>query len=304
MLWLLLFHSLLFVSPIEDLSDDIHLRLNNEIISTYNRHNLKHSYIDEKLIDIQQLDKLLMDLNKQIYTPAQDAYIGPYGEVVDDIVGYQLHVDEMKKQIIESYYQTGTKTIDIPTKPVYARVNTELMESLREKLIGHYITYFNSRNKERSHYIQLATEAIHNQVIFPGEAFSFNKMVGERTTQNGYKRATVIVKGELSEDIGGGICQVSSTLFNAVDHANLTIVERYIHSRRVSYVPPGRDATVSWYGPDFRFQNKLNQPILIQAKVYGGQLLIKIYSTEHVRYQSKNIPNAEKKLPREIKMSD
>ena len=87
------------------------------------------------------------------------------------------------------------------------------------------ITYFNPHNKERSHNIKLATSAIHNHVIFPHESFSFNETVGERTVQNGYKKAPVIVRGELSEGIGGGICQVSSTLFNAVDHANLKIVD-------------------------------------------------------------------------------
>lgn len=94
-----------------------------------------------------------------------------------------------------------------------------------------------------------------------------------RTPDKGYMKAPVIVRGELSEGVGGGICQVSSTLFNAVDRAGLEIVQRYSHSRRVPYVPPGRDATVSWGGPDLRFQNKYNQPVLIRAKQHGGRWL-------------------------------
>jgi vancomycin resistance protein YoaR len=100
----------------------------------------------------------------------------------------------------------------------------------------------------------------------------------------------VIVRGEYAEDIGGGICQVSSTLFNAVDNAGLKIVQRFSHSRHVPYIPPGRDATVSWYGPDFEFKNMYNQPILIQARTIGNLLVIKLYSSEVIEYKPKKVP--------------
>ncbi|MFP3440966.1 VanW family protein, partial [Pantoea sp. SIMBA_133] len=116
-------------------------------------------------------------------------------------------------------------------------------------------THFRKNNLERTSNIELAAEAINNTVVFPGETFSFNQTVGKRTKERGYLPAPIIVKGELSEGIGGGICQVSSTLFNAVDQAGVQIIERYSHSRSVPYVKPGRDATVSWYGPDFSFRN-------------------------------------------------
>ncbi|MCQ6512826.1 VanW family protein, partial [Vibrio parahaemolyticus] len=96
---------------------------------------------------------------------------------------------------------------------------------------GEYVTFFSSNNKERNNNIYLAANAINNYVLFPGETFSFNKVVGERSAGKGYLPATVIVKGEYSEDLGGGICQVSSTLFNAVDNAGLKVVKRYSHSK-------------------------------------------------------------------------
>jgi len=152
------------------------------------------------------------------------------------------------------------------------------------------VTSFNNSNKKRTNNIKLAVAAINNYVIFPGETFSFNRVVGKRTAAKGYLKAKVIVRGEYAEDIGGGICQVSSTLFNAVDNAGLKIVQRFSHSRKVPYIPPGRDATVSWYGPDFVFKNKYNQPVLIQAKTLGNLLIIKLYSSDVVEYDPKQVP--------------
>ncbi|WP_062047010.1 VanW family protein [Bacillus sp. JCM 19034] len=122
-------------------------------------------------------------------------------------------------------------------------------------------------------------------MLFPGEVFSFNTTVGKRTIERGYLPAPIIIRGELSEGVGGGICQVSSTLFNAVDLAHLKVIQRYSHSKQVPYVPPGRDATVSWYGPDFSFQNNYNQPILIRSFVSGGQMTISLFSSDDIDLQ-------------------
>jgi vancomycin resistance protein YoaR len=111
--------------------------------------------------------------------------------------------------------------------------------------------------------------------------------------------ARVIVKGEFSEGIGGGICQVSSTLFNAIDNAGLQTIQRYSHTRSVPYVPSGRDATVSWYGPDFSFKNKYNQPILIRATIQGGMVSIMVYSSDMINYKLRKIPDASKQISKE-----
>lgn len=93
---------------------------------------------------------------------------------------------------------------------------------------------------------------------------------------------------------------MSSTLFNAVDRAGLQIVQRYSHTRSVPYVPPGRDATVSWGGPDFRFQNQYNQPILIRAKRYGGSMIITLYSSDVINSKLRKIPKVPSRIPKEI----
>ena len=111
----------------------------------------------------------------------------------------------------------------------------------------------------------------------PGETFSYNQTVGQRTAAGGYKPAAVYANGEVTTGIGGGICQVSSTLYNSVLLANLEIVARYNHAFNPGYVPAGRDATVSWGGPDFKFKNSRDYPVKIEATVSGGSITIKVW---------------------------
>ena len=165
--------------------------------------------------------------------------INDQGRIVPGKVGYSLSRKGFKEQFYAYFYGDGPSTIEVPELNVYPKVDSELLSHIRTQRIGQYVTYFNSGNKSRTHNISLAAKAIDNHVVFPNETFSFNKVVGMRTPDKGYMKAPVIVRGELSEGVGGGICQVSSTLFNAVDRAGLEIVQRYSHSRRVPYVPPG-----------------------------------------------------------------
>src|SRR5699024_9571793 len=127
-----------------------------------------------------------------------------------------------------------------PIKRTYPRVTSELLSRIYQQKLASYETYYDESNRSRSHNIKLATKEINNHVIFPTNTFSFNSVVGERTDEKGYKRAPVIMEGELSEDLGGGICQVSSTLYNAVHLRGIQIEERYSHSMPVPYVPPGK----------------------------------------------------------------
>lgn len=111
----------------------------------------------------------------------------------------------------------------------------------------------------------------------PGETFSYNSTVGERTAARGYKEAGVYLNGEVTTGLGGGICQVSSTLYNAILLANLEIVERSNHTFKPSYVPAGQDATVSWGSPDFKFKNNRNYPVRISASTSNGTIVFNVY---------------------------
>ncbi|WP_417898058.1 VanW family protein [Bacillus haimaensis] len=291
---------LLLAQPVEISDNSLTVTQQGQEISIMNRENFTMPLPGTPLINDKKYDEYIEKLDRKIYRAPQNAVINDQGGIDPEKVGYRLDRQVFKKKYYEYFYSNGPSEVEVPLLEVYPKVDSELLADIRIKQIGQYVTYFNSYNKSRSHNIFLAAEAIDNHVIFPNETFSFNKVVGKRTLEKGYLRAPIIVRGELSEGVGGGICQVSSTLFNAVDRAGLKIVERYSHSRNVPYVPSGRDATVSWYGPDFRFKNQYNQPILIRAKRYGGSMIVKLYSSDVINYEPRVVPSADSQLPKEI----
>ena len=120
---------------------------------------------------------------------------------------------------------------------------------------------------DRISNVKKACELLDGLVLIPGQTLSFNDTLGERTEANGWKPATAYANGEVRQEYGGGICQVSSTLYNAVLYANLEIVERACHQFQVGYLPWGMDATVSWGWPDFKFRNDAEYPVKIHAWV-------------------------------------
>lgn len=282
-------------------SDELTIVQGQNPIMTIRRSDLSSSLYEFGFpsVDMQKLQNISDQLNNQIRKEAINATIDENGNIIPERPGTELNNAIFKEQFLTYFYQKNPSTIMVPIRSVYPKVDSELLTQIRSQRIGHYVTYFNSHNKERSHNITLAAAAINNQVVLPGETFSFNQTVGKRTKDKGYLPAPIIVRGELAEGVGGGICQVSSTLYNAVDRSGLQILQRYSHSRRVPYVPPGRDATVSWYGPDFSFKNKYNQPILIQAKVQFGMLMVFLFSSDEIDFKPKHVPSSNNQLPPE-----
>ncbi|RUS48267.1 hypothetical protein ELR57_05280 [Cohnella sp. AR92] len=278
--------------------DTISLLHNGEKIAQVERSS--YTLPSFPLVNPIRMDELLAKIDRKVLTPPQNAYIGDSGRIVPEKAGAKLDSRKFADRFQHYYYGGGQVSFEIPLKPTYAKVDSELLSLIREKPIGQYATYFNSNNRNRAKNIALSAKAIDNRVVFPGEKFSFNQTVGRRDSSKGYVRAPIIVRGELSEGIGGGICQVSSTLFNAADRAGLRILERYSHSRHVPYVMPGRDATVSWGGPDFVFSNPYNQPVLIRAFAGAGSLYVSIYSSEQLDYAPRHVPRMSRRIPEEI----
>lgn len=173
--------------------------------------------------------------------------------------------------------------------PVSAFANTEESVSpveLREKYIdkmdlksedvlGFYHTSMEGSSEGRMSNIEKAMKKINGEKIKPNEVFSYNEEVGNSNiAEDGWEKAGVILNGHLVDDYGGGICQVSSTLYNAAAEAGLTMVERHTHSKNVGYVPVGQDATVAYGLLDFKFQNPFDYPVKIKAKTYDDNHVV------------------------------
>ncbi|MFZ0369092.1 MAG: VanW family protein [Halobacillus sp.] len=296
-----MFIFLLLISPFNQ-SEDLAITYQGEEILTIHPADILMDPILQPFTDHTKVHEIMERVGELVKEEPMNAKIGESGEIVPEKTGYKLDKQDFSKNMYHSLYSQSEHKIEVPMNTVHPKVDSEVLASLRAQKIGHYDTYFNSNNKERTHNIRLAAESIDSTVVFPGETFSFNEVVGKRTKEKGYMPAPVIVRGEVSEGIGGGICQVSSTIFNAVDNAGVQIGQRYSHSKRVPYVPEGRDATVSWYGPDFTFKNIYNQPLLLRANVYGGQMSVSVYSSDVINFESREIPGASKKLPEETEI--
>ena len=218
------------------------------------------------------LDAIYQEVHKE----AVDAYYtkDPFAVYPSSTgLDFSVSLDEAKAMLTEQ-----KEEYVIPLKVVYPKVTTnDLGSEAFPDLLATYSTTFSTKNTNRSTNIRLATQKINGVVLMPGETFSYNQVVGKRTTASGFKVAAVYSNGEVSEGVGGGICQVSSTLYNAVLLSNLEVTERRNHTFHTGYVPAGQDATVSWGAPDFKFKNNRNYPIRIVATVSGGKITTKIY---------------------------
>ena len=173
------------------------------------------------------------------------------------------------------------QTYEIPITFTPAEITAEqLAEVLFSDTLASTSTNLNSGNRPRTNNVRLACEHINGTILNPGDEFSYNGTVGERTPARGFQSAGAYSNGQVIDEVGGGVCQPSSTLYMAVLRADLEVVERHNHSLTVSYTPLGQDATVSWGGPDFRFKNNTKYPIKILASQSGGSMYIQLIGTK------------------------
>ena len=186
-----------------------------------------------------------------------------------------------------------TAAIAAGTKEVAPDMTADQLKEKYKTIASYTTKATNSSNRNEN--IRLACEALNGTIVNPGQEFSFNNTTGARTEAKGYKPATAYLNGEIVQEPGGGVCQISSTLYNAVIFAGLTSTERHAHSYEPSYVTPGEDAAVSFGGPDFRFVNNSDYPIAIKTSFVKQELAISIYGVpilkegEKVRMASEKV---------------
>ena len=226
-----------------------------------------------------KLNGLVDQWKNKIDRPARNAVFNLWtGAVVPHEQGYALEDDILRPLILETFKKSDSNNkIILPVKVIDPKITVDdLANAGIHEMLSSYTTTFKSEDVNRTDNIKLAALKTNGTILYPGSIFSFNEIVGPREKEFGFKEALEIVDGEFVPGIGGGICQVSSTLYNAVLLANLNIVERYNHSKPLSYVPLGRDATVAYDALDFKFVNNTTEPLLIVAEVEGNKLVVGI----------------------------
>lgn len=254
--------------------------LENSVINEMKAVNKKYNILN---IPTQELEPDAIDIEKirdEIYKEPQNAYVSKDKETGKTQVNthvngvdFDISIEEAKKIIAEDKeeYVIPLKII-VPDKTL-----SDLGEEAFPDKLSEYSTIFDPSNRNRSNNLAISAEKIDGTIIMPGETFSYNQTVGERTIAAGYKEAGAYAGGKVVQDVGGGICQTSSTLYNAALLANLEIVDRSNHQFLTSYVDASRDATVAWGSIDFQFKNTRTYPIKIEASAKNGVCEMAIY---------------------------
>lgn len=250
---------------------------------------LNFTYAKEPIDEV--IAKMEEDINKQPIN-ATIKYLGNSKfEVKEDVKGAKLDSEKLVLDI-NKRIQSESEDLKVvaPIETLVAKITGKQLRTI-DSNIGSFSTSYTSSGANRSSNIDLATKAINGTVLMPGKVFSFNDTVGERTREKGYKEAHVIVNGEYVDGLGGGICQVSSTLYNAVLLAGLEIVERHHHTYPSSYVPMGQDATVDYGNLDIRFENNGEYPIYISAYTKNKHEYFTIFSNSELNKTEEKIWN-------------
>ena len=231
--------------------------------------NIPVLFLEPDKIDIEKI-------HSEIYKEAKNAYFEkePF-KVYPEVKGIDFDISKAQKFINENE-NNSEFTIELNyTTPKTTLKNLKI--DIFPDELSTFFTQYEESNKDRTTNLNIAASKIDGTVIMPGEEFSYNKVVGARSISAGYKEAKIYQNGQVVDGLGGGICQISSTLYNAAVCANLEITERFNHQFVTSYVKPGRDATVAYGSKDLKFKNTRKYPIRIDAYVSAGMAKIDIY---------------------------
>ena len=272
-----------------DLKDEI-LSFLNDISSKNETINIPVNNVGAEPINLDAIYKDIFKLPVDASYTTNPYVVYPSSNGLDFAISM-----EDAKAIISNQQDEYT----IPLKITYPNVTTkQIGNEAFPDLLSQFSTSFTSSGYNRSNNIILSSAKLNCLVLMPGEEFSYNQAVGQRTKAAGFRKAGAYSNGKVVQEVGGGICQVSSTLYNAVLRANLEIVDRSNHMFEVGYVPIGTDATVSWGAPDFKFKNSRSYPIKIVTSSSNRKCVVKFYGLkeseeydiEIVSYRTGSVP--------------
>ena len=243
---------------------------NIELKATYNETKLSNfieNICKEIDISVTQASVEIKDSGEIIRTPSKE--------------GKEVQKIKLKEDIYNMICDKKIKSLNLPVKIVNPTITTEDIQSINT-VLGQFSTSFNEHNSRGSN-IHVAGKSTSDKLIMPYEMFSYNKATGARNWVNGYKSAKVIIGGKYVNGEGGGVCQVSTTIYNAALLSGMRIEEVHNHTMPSRYVPRGRDAAVSYGYTDFKFKNPYSHPIYIKNIVSNGAITSKIYGCSQDR---------------------
>lgn len=219
------------------------------------------------------VDKIEDDVNQEKKDATFDFNGGSF-KVTDDINGKSVVKGDLINLIVDNIYEL--KDLEIPVETEAPKVTKELLARING-VIGEFSTSFKGSSSGRIQNIRQASKSVSNLLLLPGDEVSFNETVGPINQSTGFTEAPVILNGELTPGLGGGVCQSSTTLYNALLLADVSIVERHPHSIAASYVPRGTDGAVARGYLDLKFKNDYDFPIYTQSKIIGDRIYFQIY---------------------------
>lgn len=258
--------------------NDFKSQLNNILSDISSFNNYIEVHLIESNPDSINIDKIYDEIHKE---PQNACYEENPFKVYHEIIGISFDKD-YAKQLLQSEQEEYVIPLERTNPDITL---SDLNIDIFHDLISSFTTKYDVSNTDRTTNLELAASKINGTILSPGEEFSYNKIVGARTISVGYKESKIYSNGEVVDGIGGGICQISSTLYNTAIYANLDVKERHNHQFITSYVPAGRDATVVYGSKDLKFINNRSYPIKIEAKVKNGIVYCYIYGIkEDIEY--------------------
>ena len=278
---------------ISNIKSKIDLKLGNKRII-----NLEYTYDDNKIDDY--IKYIRSELNRE----SIDATIKVENKILTytkEEYGIKIDDKKLREGILKNLKERDKLAIDIPVieiKPVY------LYEDLNkiDTILGTYETYFNSNTANRVNNIKIAAHATNDIIMKPYDEFSFNYYINHKDKREKFKKAPVIVNGKLEEGLGGGICQVSSTIYNAALYSGLEIISVRNHSIPSAYVSKGRDATVTKGNIDLKFRNNYKMPVFIHNEVYKDKIVSTIYGNKENKKEIEVVTEIMKSIPNKTKV--
>ena len=231
--------------------------------------------------DHDKLREFLESINDEVSSPAQEASLEyKNNEIVITVsrMGVELDYEKTLNLILDNILSNNSAPVRIAKRNCQLNAGAD-NQQMFDTVLASFVTEL-SNNKNRTINIQRASDLIDGAIVQPGEIFSFNNRVGKRNKENGFTLAPVIINKQMVNDIGGGICQVATTLYNASILAGLPIIERHPHSVDVKYIPHGQDAAVVYGSMDLKIMNNRLQPSSIRSKVVDDKLVVAILGSE------------------------